>query len=136
MKYKLASFDTGDTWNVTASSEKLAISKLVKKYPRLNGDLHCISCTHLTSELKTKKMAKKYKTKSKSSRKMLSGYIGQSPWVLTFTTKKGDKFKKKFKSETTLDRAIAGWRSAGGQVKWTPTNITSVLRSRGKRKSK
>ena len=68
MKFKLASFDTGDTWNVTASSEKLAISKLVKKYPYLNGDLHCISCTHSSSELKTKKIM------AKKSKKPMSAY--------------------------------------------------------------
>jgi hypothetical protein len=106
MKFKLASFDTGDTWNVTASSEKLAISKLVKKYPYLNGDLHCISCTHSSSELKTKKnMAKK-------SKKPLSAYKVK----LSFKSKAGKTFTKGFLSLSSAKRAVAGWKSAGGQM--------------------
>ena len=66
---------------------------------------------------------------------MLTGYIGQSAWVLTFTTKSGDKFRKKFKSESSLNRAMAGWTAKGGFVKWTPTLPSQMMRSRGKKRA-
>jgi hypothetical protein len=132
MKYLIGAVDTKKTWVVVADSERDALNKV---YNAISGvpfaALHCISCMHSSTELKSNNMAKKYKSKSKTSRKMLSGYIGQSPWVLTFTTKKGDKFKKKFNSEASLDRAVAGWTAAGGKVRYTPTLFSMVSGSRG-----
>ncbi len=139
MKYVIGEYDTGQTWTVEATTEKDALNKVYYK-KGVNvpfSYLHCISCTHSSSELKTKKfMAKKYKTKSKKLGKSLTGYMKPNAWTLVFTTKNGDRFRKGFKSETTMNRAMAGWMSKGGKVKWKPNSLTLMRGSRGKRKSK
>lgn len=70
----------------------------------------------------------------KKRKNKVSNLKGRSAWVLTFTKKNKKRFKKQFKSEKSMDRAIRGWRNAGGSVRWTPNVASTVIRSRGKRR--
>ena len=108
MKYVIGEYDTGQTWTVEATTEKDALNKVYYK-KGVNvpfSYLHCISCTHSSSELKTKK------TMAKKSKKPLSAYKVK----LSFKSKAGKTFTKGFLSLSSAKRAVAGWKSAGGQM--------------------
>lgn len=65
---------------------------------------------------------------------MAQKYIGGSAWRVSFKRKDGTRFRKAFKSEASMDRAMLGWRNRGGMCKWIGTGSMSVIRSRGKRR--
>lgn len=101
-------YNEGNSWNISSkrySTIKKAQDFIKNLKKSSNPDNIRIETFKIYSENKPKKMAKK-------SKKPLSAYKVK----LSFKSKAGKTFTKGFLSLSSAKRAVAGWKSAGGQM--------------------